>query len=102
MGEDPDGKETITEEHPRAKTVSIRDECETRYERKRLLNVTLKLSFWRAAFAETGIEKILEDAFAGRSIDFILEKIVHGGKWTYEELEEVLTYNRQELQALYG
>ena len=40
-----------------------------------------------AAFAETGIEKILEDAFAGRSIDFILEKIVHYSKWTYEELE---------------
>ena len=35
-----------------------------------------------AAFAETGREKILEDAFAGRSIDFILEKIVHYSMWT--------------------
>ena len=55
-----------------------------------------------AAFAETGIEKILEDAFAGRSVDFISEKIAHYSKWTYEELEEVLIYNCQELQALYG
>jgi hypothetical protein len=54
-----------------------------------------------AAFAETGLERILEDAFAGRSIDFILEKIVHYSKWTYKDLEEVLQYNREEVRALY-
>jgi len=43
-----------------------------------------------AAFAETGLEHILEDAFAGRAIEFLLEKIVHYSQWTYEELEEVL------------
>ena len=54
-----------------------------------------------AAFAETGIDKVLDAAFAGRSLDFILEKIVHYSKWTYEELEEVLAYNREEVRALY-
>jgi hypothetical protein len=52
--------------------------------------------------AETGIERILEDAFAGRSIDFVLEKIVHYSQWTYEELEKILAYNREEVRALYG
>ncbi|MEP0812036.1 MULTISPECIES: hypothetical protein [unclassified Coleofasciculus] len=54
-----------------------------------------------AAFAETGLERILEEAFAGRSIDFLLEKIVHYSQWTYQELEEVLQYNREEVKALY-
>ncbi|MGK7939745.1 MAG: hypothetical protein AB4062_06265 [Crocosphaera sp.] len=54
-----------------------------------------------AVFAETGLEKILENAFDGKEIDFILEKIVHYSQWTYEELEEVLAYNRQEARALY-
>lgn len=44
---------------------------------------------------------IIENAFAGRSIEFILEKIVHYSKWTYEELEEVLQYNREEARALH-
>lgn len=55
-----------------------------------------------AAFAETGLERILEDAFAGRSVDFLLEKIVHYTKWTYQEREEVLAYNREEVRALNG
>ena len=59
------------------------------------------LSLMLLKFAETGIERILEDAFAGRSIEFLLEKIVHYNKWTYEELEEVLVYNREEVCALY-
>ena len=53
-----------------------------------------------AVFAETGLERILEDAFAGRSVDFLLEKIVHYTKWTYQEREEVLAYNREEVRAL--
>ncbi len=55
-----------------------------------------------AAFAEVGIERVIEDAFAGRSIDFILEKIVHYSKWTYEDLEEVLAYNRDDVRSLYS
>lgn len=84
----------------RAKTVSIRDFVKlVTYEaiHKRNKRAIILL----AAFAETGLDRILEDAFAGRSIDFIVDKIVHYSKWTYEELEEVLAYNREEVRALY-
>jgi hypothetical protein len=54
-----------------------------------------------AAFAEVGVERVIEDAFAGRSIDLILEKIVHYSKWTYEELEQVLAENREDVRSLY-
>lgn len=86
---------------PLAKTVSVRDFVKlVTYEAiiKRRTQAIVLL----AAFAETGIEKILEDAFAGRSIDFLLDKIVHYSKWTYEELEEVLAYNREEARSLYS
>jgi hypothetical protein len=81
------------------KTLSIRDFVKLiTYEAtiKRNLKATILL----AAFAETGLERILEDAFAGRSIDFLLEKIVHYSKWTYEERQEVFAYNREEVRAL--
>lgn len=83
-----------------AKTISLRDftklmVLEAMYNRNFDAIVLL------AAFAEVGIEKVIEEAFAGRSLDFILEKIVHYSKWTYEELEEVLQYNREEARALY-
>lgn len=85
----------------RAKTISLRDfiklvTYEAVFKRNRKAVILL------AAFAETGIEKVLDDAFKGRSIDFILEKIVHFSKWTQEEFEEVLLYNREEVRALYG
>lgn len=83
-----------------AKTISLRDFIKlVTYEAIVVRN--LKAIILLAAFAETGIERILEDAFAGRSIEFLLEKIVHYSKWTYEELEEVLLYNREEVRALY-
>lgn len=83
-----------------AKTVSIRDftklvTFEALY--KRRLEAVVLL----AAFVETGIERIVDDVFEGRSVDFILDKIVHCSQWTYEELEEVLAYNREETRALY-
>lgn len=83
-----------------AKTISLRDFVKlVTYEATAKRN--LKAIILLAAFAETGLEHILEEAFAGRSIDFILEKIVHYSKWTYEDLEEVLQYNREEVRALY-
>ncbi len=84
-----------------AKTISLRDFVKiVTYEATARHN--LKAIILLAAFAETGLERILEDAFAGRSVDFILEKIVHYSKWTYEELEEVLQYNREEVRSLYA
>lgn len=84
-----------------AKTVSLRDFVKlVTYEA--IIKRNTKAIVLLAAFAETGIERILEDAFAGRSIDFVLEKIIHYSQWTYEELEIVLAYNREEVRALYG
>lgn len=55
-----------------------------------------------ASLAETGLERILDDAFNGHNIEYLLQKIVHYSQWTREELEEVLEYNRSEVRALYG
>ncbi|MDJ0509338.1 MAG: hypothetical protein QNJ64_08810 [Crocosphaera sp.] len=91
---------TIGNDDANRKTIGLRDfiklvtyEAISRRNKKAIILL--------AIFAETGLEKILEDVFAGKEIDFLLEKIVHYSKWTYEELEEVLTYNRQEVHALY-
>jgi hypothetical protein len=81
-------------------TISLRDFIKlVTYEA--IIQRNLKAIILLAAFAETGLERILDDAFAGRSIEFLLEKIVAFSKWTYEELEEVLQYNREEVRALY-
>src|SRR6476469_2414032 len=84
-----------------SKTVSLRDFVKlVTYEA--VMKRNTKAIVLLAAFAETGIERILDDAFAGRSVDFLLEKIVHYSKWTHQELEEVLAYNREEVRALHG
>jgi hypothetical protein len=54
-----------------------------------------------ATFAEIGLEKVVEDAFAGRSLEFLTDKLVHYSQWTYEESEEVFAYNRSEARSLY-
>lgn len=84
-----------------SKTISLRDFTKlVTYEA--VMKRNTKAIVLLAAFAETGIERILDDAFAGRSVDFLLEKIVHYSKWTHQELEEVLAYNREEVRALHG
>jgi hypothetical protein len=86
---------------PLSKTVSLRDFVKlVTYEATVKRNI--KAVVLLAAFAETGIERVLEDAFAGRSVDFLLEKIVHYTQWTYQEREEVLAYNREDVRALHG
>lgn len=83
-----------------AKTVSLRDFVKlVTFEAIKKRNK--KAIVLLAAFVEVGLERTIEDAFSGRSIEFLLEKIVHYSKWTYEELEEVLEYNRSEVRALY-
>jgi hypothetical protein len=54
-----------------------------------------------ATFAEIGLEKVVEDAFAGRSVEFLTDKLVHYSQWTYEESEEVFAYNRAEARSLH-
>lgn len=83
-----------------AKTLSLRDFVKlVAYEAT--ANKNLRAVILLAAFAETGLDRIVDDVFAGRLIEFLLEKIVHFSKWTYEELQEVLAYNREEARALY-
>lgn len=84
-----------------SKTISVRDFTKlVAYEA--ILNRNKKAITLMAALMETGLDRVLEDAFAGRSIMFLLEKIVHYTQWTYEELQEVLAYNREEVRALYA
>ena len=83
-----------------AKTIGVRDFTKVvTYEGTAQRN--LRAIVLMAAFMETGVENMLDLAFSGKSVEFILEKIVHYTKWTYEELEEVLAYNREEVRSLY-
>ena len=46
-----------------------------------------------AAFAETGLDVIVDKLFDNKSVDFLLEKIVHYTKWTTEDLQDALNAN---------
>jgi hypothetical protein len=86
---------------PSARTLGIPDFTKLiSYEA--IVKRNMKAVILLAAFAEVGIERVIEDVFAKRSIDFLLEKIVHYTKWTYEELEQALLENREDVRALYG
>lgn len=54
------------------------------------------------ALSEIGLEKVIDSAFEGASLDWFAEKVAHYSQWTVEEFEEVLAYNRSEVKALYG
>ena len=84
----------------RAKTVSIRDVNKViAYEA--LVKKRTEAIILLVAVSERGLENLVEDAFEGASLDWFAEKIIHYSQWTYEELEEVLQYNREEVRALY-
>ncbi len=53
-----------------------------------------------AAFAETGLDDILEKVFTRQSLDFLLEKIVHYSKWTMEDLQEALNANNDDWRVI--
>ena len=53
-----------------------------------------------SALSETGLDKILDDAFAGQSLEPLAEKIQHYASWSQAEYEEVLQYNRDEVEDL--
>lgn len=83
-----------------AKTISIRDFNKLlAYEAIQKRNV--KAIILLVALAEAGLERVVEDAFNGVPLDWFGEKIVHYTQWTYEELEEVLAYNRADVRSLY-
>ena len=83
-----------------AKTVSIRDFNKLlAYEAIKKKNI--KAIILLVALSEAGLERVVSDAFNGVSLDWFGEKIIHYSKWTYEEFEDVLRYNRTEVRALY-
>lgn len=83
-----------------AKTISLRDFVKlVTFEAMNKRNIQAIVLL--GAFAEVGIERVIEDVFAGRSIEFLLDKIVHYSKWTYEEFEQALAENREDARALY-
>jgi hypothetical protein len=49
-----------------------------------------------AAFAETGLDDILDKVFTRQSLDFLLEKIVHYTKWTNQDLQDALNANYED------
>jgi hypothetical protein len=83
-----------------AKTITIRDFNKViAYEAIKKKNV--KAIIFLVSISEKGLEKLIEDAFTGASLDWFAENIVHYTQWTYQQLEEVLEYNREEMRALY-
>jgi hypothetical protein len=82
-----------------AKTISVRDYVKL-VTQDALVNQNPKAVVLLAAFAETGIDKIIDDLFSGNNTDYLLQKIQHYKEWTYEEYLEVLEYNREEAAAL--
>ncbi len=84
-----------------AKTISLRDFNKLlAYEAIHKKNV--KAIILLVALAEAGLERVVNDAFDGVSLEWFGEKIVHYTQWTYEELEEVLAYNRADVRSLYS
>jgi hypothetical protein len=83
-----------------AKTISIRDFNKLiAYEALR--KKSLKAIILLVALSEAGLERVISDAFDGVPIDWFGEKIVHYSQWTYEELEQALADNREDVRALY-
>lgn len=53
-----------------------------------------------AAMAEYGLEQTIDLAFAGKSLDRVLSKIVHFSKWTHDEFMQALQDNREDVANL--
>jgi len=94
----------IPREHGRgasvAKTISIRDFNKVvAYEA--LIKKNIDAIIILIALSESGLERLVDDAFNGVSLDWFAEKIIHYSQWTYEELEQVLAENREDVKTLY-
>lgn len=53
-----------------------------------------------AVLAETGVDEIVDKLFSDKSVDFLLEKIVHYTKWTNEDLQEALNANYDDWKVI--
>jgi hypothetical protein len=81
------------------RTISIRDFVKLVFH-EAILNRNKNAIVLLASFMEVGLERVIQDVFAGRSVEFLLEKIVHYSLWTYEDLEQVLAENRADARSL--
>lgn len=83
-----------------AKTVSLRDFNKLiAYEA--LKKKSVKAIILLVALSESGLERVVDNAFDGLSLDWFTEKVVHYSQWTYEDLMEAIGYNRDDLKELY-
>lgn len=83
-----------------AKTISIRDFNKLlAYES--IVKKNVKAIILLVAFSEAGIERVVQDAFSGISLDWFAEKIVHYSQWTFDDLQEALAANRADVADLY-
>ena len=83
----------------RANTISVRDFAKlATYEAIKKKNERAIIIL--AAMAEYGIEQTIDRAFAGKSLDRVLSKIVHFSQWTYEEFMQALADNREDVAGL--
>ena len=76
----------------RSKTISIRDFTKV-ITWDAVVNQNQSSIVLLAAFAETGLDVIVDKLFDNKSVDFLLEKIVHYTKWTTEDLQDALNAN---------
>jgi hypothetical protein len=82
-----------------AKTISVRDFVKV-VGQDAIVNRNPKSITLLVAFAEVGIEKVINDLFTGNNTDYLLQKIEHYSQWTQEDLEAVLAYNREDARSL--
>ena len=83
-----------------AKTISIRDFTKLIIF-EAVENKNTKAIMLLGAFAETGLEKVVNDAFNGYDLRYFDTRANHYLGWTEEEWYESVRYNREELEALY-
>lgn len=83
----------------RSKTISIRDFTKV-ITWDAVVNKNQSSIVLLAAFAETGLDVIVDKLFDNDSVDFLLEKIVHYTKWTNEDLQEALEANYDDWRVI--
>ena len=83
----------------RSKTISIRDFTKV-ITWDAVVNKNQSSIVLLAAFAETGLDVIVDKLFDNDSVDFLLEKIVHYTKWTNDDLQEALEANYDDWRVI--
>lgn len=83
----------------RAKTISVRDFMKV-LTWDAIANRRVESIVLLAAFGETGLETLIDDLFADRPTERVIEKIRHFSSWTNGDLKEALRYNKEDWEAI--